>query len=232
MGTGRGFTCPMGLGCWIKSIEEGKRALKAAEEFGDNSLVSFAAMILTIPYSQKGNLDQGIEYGVMAIEKAPTPADKAWAEPALAFAYCREGKFEKVIEILEAVLPVYRAMRNAPEEVGYGIVLGEAYFLAGEYEKALQILKRCIELAERYKIKCYTPYAFRIFGRVALKTDPAKALQYFEKSISNSHIRPIGKLSQCIKAVYINQSLCFFLSSNRLPIARYFDHFYRCNDFR
>ena len=118
------------LVCWNQSIEEAKKALEAAEKFGDNSLVSFAAMALSFPYSQKGEIDQGIEYGMMAVERAPTPADKAFAEPALAFAFIRDGKFKKPIEILEAMLPVYHAMRFIPEEVGYGVALGEAY-LAG-----------------------------------------------------------------------------------------------------
>ena len=108
-------------------------------------------------YSQKGEMDQGIKYGMMAVENAPTPADKAWAGPALAYAYCRDEKFEKAIEILEAMLPVYRAMGDTPEEVGYGILLGEAYSLAGEHEKAQQVLRRCIELAERFEINCYKP---------------------------------------------------------------------------
>jgi tetratricopeptide (TPR) repeat protein len=174
------------LGCWNKSIEEAKKALEAAEKFGDNSLVSFAAMVLSIPYSQKGEIDQGIEYGMMAVERAPTPADKAFAEPALAFAFIRDGKFKKPIEILEAMLPVYHAMRFIPEEVGYGVALGEAYLLAGTHEKAQQVLKGCIELAERYDIKCWTYSAFRILGEVALKTDPAQAAEYFEKSIGIS----------------------------------------------
>ena len=174
------------LGCWNKSIEEAKKALEAAEKFGDNSLVSFAAMVLSIPYSQKGEIDQGIEYGMMAVERAPTPADKAFAEPALAFAFIRDGKFKKPIEILEAMLPVYHAMRFIPEEVGYGVALGEAYLLAGTHEKAQQMLKECIELAERYDIKCWTYSAFRILGEVALKTDPAQAAEYFEKSIGIS----------------------------------------------
>jgi class 3 adenylate cyclase/tetratricopeptide (TPR) repeat protein/ribosomal protein L40E len=176
------------LGCWNKSIEEGKKALDAAEEFGDNSLVSFAAMALSVPYSQKGELNQGIEYGMMAAKKAPTPTDKAWAEQVLAFAYCRGGKFEKAIEILEAILPVFRAMRHPPEEVGIGLILGEAYMQAGEYEKANHILKKYIELAERYEVKCFTPYAFRILGEVTLKTDPAQAAEYFEKSIGISQM--------------------------------------------
>jgi predicted ATPase len=170
-------------GRWNKSLEEAKRALEAAEKYGDNSLVSFAAMILTVPYSQKGEIEKGIEYGMMAVEKAPTPADKAFAEPALAYAFIRDRKFEKPIEILEAILPVYRAMRFTPEEVGYGIVLGEAYLLAGEHENAQQILKRSIELAERYEINCWKPFAFRLLGEIALKTDPAQAAEYFEKSI-------------------------------------------------
>jgi tetratricopeptide (TPR) repeat protein len=63
------------------------------------------------------------------------------------------------------------------------LILGEAYLQAGEYEKANQILKRSIDLAERYEVKCFTPYAFRLLGEVALKTDIAQAVEYFEKSI-------------------------------------------------
>jgi tetratricopeptide (TPR) repeat protein len=174
------------LGCWNKSIEEAKKALKAAEKFGDNSLVSFSAMTLAVACSQKGDVDQGIEYGMMAVEKAPTSGDKAFAEMALAYAYVREGKFEKPIEILNAMLQIYRAMRFIPEESGYGMVLGEAYFLAGEHEKAHQVLKRYIELAERHEIKCYTSYAYRILGEVVLETDADQAVKYFKKSIDIS----------------------------------------------
>jgi tetratricopeptide (TPR) repeat protein len=171
------------LGCWNESIDEVKRALEAAEKIGDNSLVSHATMVVSCTYSQKGEIENGIECAMMAIEKAPTPADKAFAELALAFAFVRDGKFEKPIEILEAMLPVYRAMRFVPEEVGYGMVLGEAYLMAGEHEKAHQVLKRYIEVAQRHEIKCYTPYAYRILGEVSLKTDPTQAARHFEKSI-------------------------------------------------
>jgi tetratricopeptide (TPR) repeat protein len=48
------------------------------------------------------------------------------------------------------------------------------------------VLEACIELAERYDIKCWTYFAFRILGEVVLKTDPAQAAEYFEKSIGIS----------------------------------------------
>lgn len=48
------------------------------------------------------------------------------------------------------------------------------------------ILKRYIELAERYEIWCYKSWANRILGEVTLKTDPAKAAECFEKSIGIS----------------------------------------------
>ena len=63
---------------------------------------------------------------------------------------------------------------------------GKRILLAGEHEKSHQMLKGYIELAERYEIKCYKPWAFRILGEVALKTDPAQAAEYFEKSIGIS----------------------------------------------
>jgi tetratricopeptide (TPR) repeat protein len=171
---------------WNKSIEEGKKALKVAEEYGDNSLVSFAAWILSFAYSLKGDLDQGMDYAMMAVEKAPTPVDKAFSEPTLATAFLKAGKFEKAIEIYEAMLAVYRAIHFIPEVVDLGILLGEAYLLAREHEKASQILNRSIELAERYEIKCYLYHAYRILGEVALKTDTNQAAEYFEKSIKVS----------------------------------------------
>jgi len=85
------------LGRWDLAIEEGKQAPRIAEEYSDNSLISFALWIISIAYTGKWDLDRAIEYGDLAIQKAPTPADKLWAQMALASAWCRAGETQRGI---------------------------------------------------------------------------------------------------------------------------------------
>ena len=47
------------LGRWDEAVEEGQKALSVAEEFSDNSLISFAAWNLSIAYNWKGDSDHG-----------------------------------------------------------------------------------------------------------------------------------------------------------------------------
>jgi tetratricopeptide (TPR) repeat protein len=70
-------------------------------------------------------------------------------------------------------------------EVDYGLVLGEGYFLAGEYEKASQTLKEGLQLAERSAMKWSIGLAHSLLGQLAMKTDPTQAAHHFEQSIAN-----------------------------------------------
>ena len=57
-------------------MAEGQRALRVAEEFADNSNGSIAVCYISWAYTAKGALGQAVEYGELAVQKAPTPADK------------------------------------------------------------------------------------------------------------------------------------------------------------
>jgi tetratricopeptide (TPR) repeat protein len=64
-------------------------------------------------------------------------------------------------------------------------MLGEGYFLAGEYENARQTLEKALELAERLDMKSDIGLAHSHLGQVALKTDPTQAAYHFEQSIAS-----------------------------------------------
>jgi class 3 adenylate cyclase/tetratricopeptide (TPR) repeat protein len=113
------------LGRWDEAVQEGQEALTLAEEFSDNSMISFANLILSFPYIYKGDLAQGMEYAELAVQKAPTLADKAWAQPFLAWALCHAGETQQGIEILETLIPMYRAARYLGGEVYGMVMLGE-----------------------------------------------------------------------------------------------------------
>ena len=172
------------IGRWKEALIEGREALRVAEEFSDNSLISWSAWHLSIAYTWQGDLARGIEYGKMAVEKAPTPADKAWAQRTLARAWCLSGEPKKGVELLVEVSPVFRAGGFISAEIPLTCYLGEGYWLAGEYDNARQTLEKGLELMERCGARYYLGFALRLLGEVTLKTDPTQATIHFKKSIA------------------------------------------------
>ena len=177
----RAYAC---LGRWDEAVQEAQKALSVAEEFSDNSLISFVAWNLSIAYIWKGDLTRAIEYGELATQKAPTHADKAWAQRSLGWAWCRSGDTTRGIELLTAVLAIFRAGRFTTGDITLTCFLGEGYWLAGENEKSRQILKEGLEMAERYGVRYEIGFAHRLLGEIFLINNPAQAVPHFEKSIA------------------------------------------------
>ena len=172
------------LGRWKEAVKEGREALSVAKNFSDNSLISWSAWNLSIAYTGKGDLARAIEYGELAVEKAPTPADKAWGERTLARAMYRAGKTKRGIKLLNDVLPIFRTGGFMSAEIPLTCYLGEGYLLAGEDDKARQTLEKGLQLIDRCGARYYLGWALRLLGEIVLKTDPAQAAFHLEKSIA------------------------------------------------
>jgi class 3 adenylate cyclase/tetratricopeptide (TPR) repeat protein len=170
------------LGRWDQAVEEAQNALKVAEECSDNSLVVFAAWTLSMAYISRGELGRGIAYGELALQKALTPADKAWAQRGLGWALCRAGEARRGIELLTAALAI--ASHHMPTEIATRCILGAGYCLAEEDDKARQTLEEALEIADRCGARYYLGWAQRLLGEIALKANPAQAVSHFEKSIA------------------------------------------------
>jgi tetratricopeptide (TPR) repeat protein len=172
------------LGRWDEAVEGAQKALSVADEFSDNSLISFVAWNLSIAYNWKSDLARAIEYGELAVRKAPTHADKAWAQRSLGWAWCRGGDTTRGIELLTKVLAIFRAGRWITGDIPLMCYLGEGYWLAGESEKARQMLEEGLEMAERYGVRYEIGFAHRLLGEISVKNNPAQAVFHLEKSIA------------------------------------------------
>jgi len=173
------------LGRFDEAIDIGQKALMVARDFSDNSLISFAAWALTCPYTLKGDLERAIEYGELAVKKAPTLGDKIWSMASLAWALGRSGKPIKSIESLASIVPVLQKGRHIPPAIQSTLCLNEGYQLAGQYETAKQALEESLEmLLEPCGARYHIAWAHRLLGEIALETDPNQATPHFEKSIS------------------------------------------------
>jgi class 3 adenylate cyclase/tetratricopeptide (TPR) repeat protein len=169
---------------WNEGLQMGQKMLAAAEESSNDSLISWAATIMGFLYNYKGDHRQGIEYVERAVEKAPTPMDKAWAEVALAVTWSRSGMAEKAVEMLVSLYEIGQAARFAPLECYSGLYLVEGYLLTQEYDRAKRTAESTLEMAERHRMQYGIGWGRRLLGEIALKTNPDEAAPHFEKAIS------------------------------------------------
>jgi tetratricopeptide (TPR) repeat protein len=177
-----------GLGRWTDAVEAAHKALRVGEEFADGTAMSFAAWGIAMAYIHKGDLVRAVEYGELAVQKALTPADKVWAQCVLAGAWCRGGALHRGLELLAANVSMSRAAGVVEAEV-INKFLGEGYWLAGEYDKAVQAVEELMEIAERCRMRHLLGFAHRLLGELALCTNPTQgdvplAAPHFEQSIA------------------------------------------------
>jgi tetratricopeptide (TPR) repeat protein len=150
-------------------------------------VISFAAWILSMAYASKNDLGQALEHAELAIQKAPTPGDKAWSQATLAWVWCRMGEPHRGVETLAQLVSMLRAVGFVPSELIFALYLGEGYWRAGEYAKATQTFRELLPVAERCGMQFAIGSAHRLLGEVALHTDPDQAAPHFEQSIATLH---------------------------------------------
>jgi len=178
-----------GLGRWEEAVALGRRALHIGETYTDGSLISFAAWSLSFACTSQGDLAQACTYGELAVQQAPTPGDKAWAEAFLAWAWCRVGEVSRSVEVQARSVATQRGVGFVWGAHLSALWLGEAYWLAGAYDSARQTLEALLTPAEQHGMRLILASAHRHLGEVALTTNPTQreaplAAPHFERSMA------------------------------------------------
>ena len=155
------------MGRWGDAEQAALIALRQGETSADDSVVAFAAFTLAICFAGKGDYRRAVEFGQLAIDRAPTPGDRAWSTAAWAFASMRDGNLSQSIEILDQTVQALRAARFIWSEV-YAAPLGEGYWRAGRYEDAERVLDDVVERSERCRMLPVLGTAYYLKAEVAL----------------------------------------------------------------
>lgn len=176
------------LGRFSEGIAKGHKALEVTEQFQDSAQMSFAAWSLGFAYLCKGDLTRAIEYGTIGVEKAPTPAERAWAQGSLAAAWCRAGEAGKAIAVLAPLYASLRSGRFVPGE-RFLLFLGEAYWRSGQYDLARQVMDEGLEIQTRHGMKYEAAVTHRLLAELAVSMNPAQnaeplAEPHFTQSIA------------------------------------------------
>ena len=172
------------LGRWDEALEEGRKAMAAAEEISDSSQICSAASTISVVYNFKGDVSKAAEYGELAVRKAPTPMDRGWAEACLAWAWSRKGDPARAVEILAPFVELAQAAHYVIGVFPGMLWLGEAYWLAGEHEEGRRTLDELKGLAVRCGARHYYGLAHATLAAIALETDPDGAAAHFGESIA------------------------------------------------
>jgi tetratricopeptide (TPR) repeat protein len=184
------------LGQWDHAISDGHEALNVAEEYSNNSLASSAAFTIAFANSLMNNHSQALEFAELAVQKAPTIADKVFSQSFLSMALCRSGEVHKGIEIGSELIPMFQFVGFKPGEVYQTLWVGEGFFLNDEHEKATQTIKHALELAKQCEMKFYIGWAYRLLGEIVLKTNPTQA----GEPLATAHFKESITIFQEIKA--------------------------------
>ena len=147
-------------------------------------MISFAAGYISIVYTHKGDLDRAIKYGELALQKAPMPLDQMAAQTILAHATCVAGEPKKGVEALAPVVEFTRALHLIPLQIPMMTALTDAYWRAGEYDKAKETAEELIEISTSCGAKFDLGVAHRLLGELALSAYQPDAEPHFEQSIT------------------------------------------------
>jgi class 3 adenylate cyclase/tetratricopeptide (TPR) repeat protein len=163
------------MGEFERGLDKCRVAMSAGEAAADPSIVCECLWQMALIFVSQGALDNAAEYAQRAIDVGATPADKAWAQFVLGWAFAGRSP-EASIQLLE---PLERLFRSASQWVmmpRMELALGEAYWRAGRRQDARRTLEGTAAYSHRSGMKHWEGCAHRLLGELGIEQEDADAL--------------------------------------------------------
>ncbi|HDZ91231.1 MAG TPA: tetratricopeptide repeat protein, partial [Deltaproteobacteria bacterium] len=180
---GASWACSF-MGRWDQAVEEGQNGLRVGEKCALNHIISFAAFIMSLVHTQKGDLSRALEYAELGIQKSTTMAEKLWAQAGLQWAHAKIGDPAIGVELGKNLVPVYRATHFVPGETFMLLNTAAALRRCGDRDDAVKTCREGLELAQRAGMKFAVGSGNRLLGEIALEMNPAEAVDHFTKTMA------------------------------------------------
>ena len=177
------------MGKWDQAVQEAERALRYGTAAEDDSFVSFSLFALGDAQVDRGSISEGINYLQQAVQRAPTPGDRYWAQVGLGCAQARAGDASAGRDLLRALVPISHASGFVWFDLYIQVHLGWADMREGQLESARTLLEGVLEPSERRGMRPLLIWAYRLLGEAMAASadsiqDYERAAECFERSMA------------------------------------------------
>lgn len=134
---------------------------------GNRRAQTNAAMFAGLSRAMLGDAETGIELCERAIELSPDDFETAWALAALGRACCEAENITHAVTLLEQAVQLGDQVRSLQLCAYFRTMLGEAYLLNGEVDKAAGVVGRALETSTATQYLLGVGYSKLLLGRIA-----------------------------------------------------------------
>jgi CHAT domain-containing protein/predicted negative regulator of RcsB-dependent stress response len=181
------------LGEPAKALDYYEQALALLRSHADRSVEFSMLALIGGAYAGMGDRSKALDYYNQSLEAAKdSPGDEAWMQLKLADFYRGEEEYARALQLYAVVLPHFHADHQPAFEALSLYGIGVVYHKQGKWQQALESLNQSLSI---WPMKNRTRRD--ILGEIGSvyqdAGDKPKALEYYEKSLSESRA---GKDSQ------------------------------------
>jgi tetratricopeptide (TPR) repeat protein len=166
-------------------------ALEAAsrlEAFGDATGIrraqANAAMLAGLSRATRGEGEAGIELCERALEVSPDDFETAFILACLGRACWETGDVTRAVAVLEQAVALADKVRSLQFRAWFRTMLGEAYLLNGEIDKAADVVGKALDVSTKSQFMVGVGLSNQVLGRIALAQGAlTEAKRYLDEAV-------------------------------------------------
>jgi class 3 adenylate cyclase/tetratricopeptide (TPR) repeat protein len=137
------------------------------EATGSRRARTNAATMAGLSYATRGDWEAGIKACERALELSPDPFETAYVLASLGKAHAEGGDLARAIPLLEQAVQLGDQVRSRQWREWFRIMLGEAYFLNGQMDKARAAAGQALDTCTDVSFSLGIGWSHQVIGRVA-----------------------------------------------------------------
>ncbi|HET9714617.1 MAG TPA: adenylate/guanylate cyclase domain-containing protein [Pseudolabrys sp.] len=178
--------CCIFAGDFASALEAASKLTEFADATGIRRAQANAAMLAGLSHAMQGDAAQAVELCQRALDVSPDEFETAFILACLGRSRLAAGSVELAIDSLEQAVSLGDKVRSIQFRAWFRTILGEAYIVSGEFEKAAVVLGEAHETSITTQFVLGIGLARQLLGRLArLKGDLAEAEQNLNEALAH-----------------------------------------------